>query len=69
MALFPAVRCDEVRAIARTVDAHFAPGTAIDGADLLTEGGTIPLGASFITDWADLFVSHWSLVRENPRRY
>ena len=64
MALLPAVRRDQIGAIARAVDGHFALGSAVDGADFFALGGAIALGAPLVADRADFFVGHSWLLRE-----
>jgi len=63
MALLPAVRPDEVGAIARTIDRHFALGPAVNRADFLALRGAIPLGASFVAYGTNIFDSHSWLPR------
>jgi hypothetical protein len=51
-------------AIAWAIDSHFALGPAIDGADFLTFGRAITVGAALVTDWTNVSVSHSSLLHE-----
>jgi hypothetical protein len=67
MLLLPALRCQQVRAIGRAIDAHFPLGSAIDRADFLALGRAIPLGAAFSANWADRFSGHFTPENELQR--
>jgi len=55
MLLLPAVGGDQMRAIARAIDAHFTFRPAVDRADFLTFGRAIPLDAASFANWTDCF--------------
>ena len=51
MAVFVAVRGEEIGTVGRAIDGDFAFGTAANGADVFRLGRTKALGPSFFADW------------------